>query len=302
YEEVVVVNAHGEIIPVPSSYSREGWTDKIAEAMLTRRVTWVHTAGYPFYHAWYEGAGDKETPAWGAAGFKRLMSAINLGDVTCWPPGEETVKVDITRNAETNLLAGGWPDLHRCFFVERGRPLNGSHFQEYLALPLWGAEYYPGAVIRYPSSNTSNFGFYAHVGTNRTYDLDQVATDRDLFRGYAAAAAAIYTVGGRLAAEDSLAKAVKAITAAEEEGRTRGLEEARALLKEAWNEYYKPDYIGRTSADSLAHKAEEASEEAVKPSFLESYGPLTLGAVVAVIAGIVIVRWRRNSKKNEDRT
>jgi hypothetical protein len=39
---VIIVNAHGEILPVPSGYSWNGWVNKIAQAMLNHRVTWVH--------------------------------------------------------------------------------------------------------------------------------------------------------------------------------------------------------------------------------------------------------------------
>jgi hypothetical protein len=54
YPGVIIVNTHGEILPVPNGYTKEGWVDEISEAMLTRRVTWVHIAGYPFYYVKYE--------------------------------------------------------------------------------------------------------------------------------------------------------------------------------------------------------------------------------------------------------
>ena len=51
---VIIVNTHGQILPVPNGYTKEDWVDKISEAMLTRRVTWVHVAGYPFYYVKHE--------------------------------------------------------------------------------------------------------------------------------------------------------------------------------------------------------------------------------------------------------
>lgn len=49
----IIVNAHGEIIPIPAAYTKEEWVDEIADAMAYRNVTWVHTAGYPFFRVWY---------------------------------------------------------------------------------------------------------------------------------------------------------------------------------------------------------------------------------------------------------
>ena len=135
YTDVIVVNTHGEIIPVPTGYSRENWTDKIAEAMLKRRVTWVHTAGYPFYYAWYQGAGDKETPAWGEAGFKRLMGHINKGNVDCWPSRSQTTQEPLTAYAEPTLKVS-WPGFANAMDVQLGRPLKASDFKNYTVLPI----------------------------------------------------------------------------------------------------------------------------------------------------------------------
>jgi len=173
YVGVIVINIHGEIIPVPSGYNREGWVDKIAEAMLKRRITWVHTAGYPFYYAWYQGTSNMEL--WGEDGFKRLMSHINLTDVTCLTDDELT-HVDINNAAEQNLAA--WKGLSQVVRVQRGRPLKASDFQNYTILPIWGCEdtYMTGAVVAFvkPSErlpkDCRGFGAYVHIGTNATFD------------------------------------------------------------------------------------------------------------------------------------
>ncbi|MDH5754150.1 MAG: hypothetical protein OEY95_02940 [Candidatus Bathyarchaeota archaeon] len=198
---VIVINTHGEITPVPSGYSREGWTDKIAEAMLKRRATWVHTAGYPFYYAWYQGASQKEdNPPWGPEGFKRLMSHINKGTVDCLPIISETNPVRVNTNAE-DTLSKEWK-IQDAFFAQYGRPLKASDFGNYTILPIWGTwdGYMTGGVIAFvkPSERALpeeryGFGAYVHIGTNGTWDLNEVSTDGDYYRGYVGAAAAIWT-------------------------------------------------------------------------------------------------------------
>ncbi len=62
YSEVIVVNTHGEYLPVPSDYynNKTGWVDEIADAMLNRRLTWVHVGGYTFSRVWYQQTGTSE--------------------------------------------------------------------------------------------------------------------------------------------------------------------------------------------------------------------------------------------------
>ena len=201
YMDIIVINTHGEITPVPTGYTREEWTDEIGEAMLKRRVTWVHTAGYPFYYVWYQGASDKETPAWREAGFKRLMGHINKSDVDCWPSKSQTNPEPLTRHAEPTLH-DAW-DFYFIRKVQLGRPLKASDFKNYTIMPIWGSpnELMAGAVIAFvkPSERFDPryhhcFGAYVHVGTNQTFDGDGNPTPRcDYWRGYAGAAAAIWT-------------------------------------------------------------------------------------------------------------
>ncbi|NIP67127.1 hypothetical protein GWM83_02490, partial [Candidatus Bathyarchaeota archaeon] len=92
----IIINVHGETLPIPSNYHKEEWVEEVAEAMAHRNVTWAHTAGYPLYHYHHQDSGEA---VWGETGFKQLMSHIGKPNITCWPPGEETVKIDITSNA-----------------------------------------------------------------------------------------------------------------------------------------------------------------------------------------------------------
>lgn len=48
YNGVILVNTHGQYLPVPSAYNnKNAWIDKIADAMLNRRLTWVHVGDAP---------------------------------------------------------------------------------------------------------------------------------------------------------------------------------------------------------------------------------------------------------------
>jgi hypothetical protein len=83
YSEVIVVNTHGQYLPVPSGYTEGQWVDKIADAMLNRRLTWVHVGGYTFFWVWYQQTGTGEER--GEQGFKQLMTHINKSDVDLSP-------------------------------------------------------------------------------------------------------------------------------------------------------------------------------------------------------------------------
>jgi len=128
---VIIVNTHGEILPVPNSYTKEEWVDKISEAMLTRRVTWVHTAGYPFNITRYENGASE---IWGENGFKHFMDHINKGDVDCWLPenanADETTLVEHTDATKDEAMIGNWGGvpgnwtLYDLWYAELGRPLK----------------------------------------------------------------------------------------------------------------------------------------------------------------------------------
>ena len=203
YTDVIIVNTHDEILPVPSGYTRESWADKIAVAMLERHVTWVHVGGYPFYYAWYQGATDKET--WNTAGFQQLMQHINKGHVII-PCLSESERACLSTAAEKNLggsIQGytGWNSIYETQAVALRRPLLRSDLDDYEILPIWNnSNYYEGMVVAFVKPNEKfnpntrqGFGVYVHVGTGQTFDADGNPTDADIFCGYAGCAAAVWT-------------------------------------------------------------------------------------------------------------
>jgi len=174
YVDVTVVNTHGQYLPVPSGYSNEAWVDKIAEAMLTRKVTWVHTSGYTFLYVWSQANGNQgiwTMQRWPdnttiGCGFARLMNQTNLSNLDLWPPsGTESNLVDVARNL---VLNGDWNYWWQ-FQAELGRPLKFDDVSQYEIMNLFTlfndvnppySSYFAGAVIafakvgqRYTQSN-----------------------------------------------------------------------------------------------------------------------------------------------------
>ena len=292
--EVIVVNAHSEAVPVPSGYLKEDWVDEIAEAMACRNVTWVHTAGYPFYHYYHQESGEGE---WGEEGFQMLMSHIGKNNVTCWPPVPETNKIRLHTDAEYSLYLS-WHKLAFALVVECGKPLNASDFKDCLVAPIWGSHKssMTGAIIKFSKPNQKNsFGFYVHAGTHQTYTSGGIETDGDFYRSYAGTAQAIYTFSFRFASEDAISDAEKAIIKAETEGRTKGIEEARQLLQQARDHYDSNEYV---IGMRQARKAKDIAEKAIKPSLLETYAiPLAILGAGATTASGLALRHRRNSSK-----
>ena|GEM_PF-2620058 len=199
-ENVIVVNTHGEILPVPSGYSKESWADEVAEAMLERQMIWVHIAGYPFYNVWFQGQSVMET--WGEGGLQEVMAHIGKSDVTI-PILSGSDPDDLTLEAADNLkpLIGGWQGVYNAMVVHRDRPLLESDFSGYEVLRLWGSStYYTGVVVgfvkpgeRFDPELRSGFGAFVHIGTKYTMDGNGEETNADIWRAYVGTAAALWT-------------------------------------------------------------------------------------------------------------
>jgi hypothetical protein len=298
---IIIVNAHGETLPVPVDFTKEGWVDHIAEAMASRNVTWVHTAGYPFYYYHHQESGEDE---WGEAGFKRLMGHMGKSNVVCHSPyvGNTLRNMDLVTR---ETLLASWPDLSNAFRVQLGAPLNASDFEGNTILPIWGnrEDYMTGAVIKFAETmSSSEFGFYVHIGTHKTYNSSATGsdppTDSDYWRGYAGAAAALWSNSWRQAAGKAILEAASAVAKAESEGRTKGLDAARQLLQQARTSDFNSIWH---DAVLQAIDAKDTAENAVMPNFLDIYAmPLAvLGITGATTTTGLAVRHRRHSHKKK---
>jgi hypothetical protein len=317
----IVINAHGETLPVPSGYSWQGWIDNIAEAMLFRNLTWVHTAGYPFQYAWLQDSGEiflNET------GFQQLMMHIGKPNITCWPERPEEELVDESMD---NPIIGSSLEVAHNYQVSLGRPLKASDFERWQIKQSWGAEYFPIATVRFTSSQeeTEHFGFYVHIGTYNTYDEIGVPTryEPDYVRGQIGASLALWFVAGRTVALETISNAERAIAQAEAEGRTKlsnfqfryifdeyidkegngTIGDAKSLLENARSIYSRSWYLGSFMAFPSAMLAEDAATSAVKPNFTETYGFAILATCAAVAGtgiigtGGLYIRRKRNHTK-----
>ena len=200
YSEVIVVNTHGQYLPVPSSYNKEQWVDKIAEAVLNRRLTWVHVGGYTFSKVWYQQTGTGED--WGEEGFKYFMNYINKGNVNLSPS-------PYSENENATMLLGDqqiglkWIDkdgepITRYHYASLGRPLKIDDFKEYLILPIFKyREFWTGAVIAFANAGTRfttgyGCGAYVHIGARYLYRGNGSRLDADYGRGFIGTAAALW--------------------------------------------------------------------------------------------------------------
>lgn len=199
-ENAIVVNTHGEILPVPSGYSKEGWADEVAEAMLERQMIWVHIAGYPFFYVWHQGQSSKQT--WGEGGLQEVTWHINKPNIVL-PYLSGLEKDGLVSDATDHLtpdVMGGWLQIYEASKVTRDRPFLESDFKGYEVLRLWGSStYYTGVVIGFVkpgerfNPQLSGFGAFVHIGTFNTIDAGGDDSNSDVWRAYVGTAAALWT-------------------------------------------------------------------------------------------------------------
>ena len=305
---LIIVNTHGETLPVPSGYTKEKIVDELADSMANRNVTWVNVAGYPFYYVWNQ---DSTAEAlWGAGGFQKLMGYVGLTNVEIPTTLPVLGWADFTGYASQSLNTfGGWEGLsHFASHADLTSPLRGSDFANYTIMSLYrrgydSEEYLEGAVLAFaePGRKTpfpNNFGYFVHLGTNQTYDnsYPPVATDRDYYAGYVTTAAAIWANEMKFLSEEALCNAETAVLMAETEGRTNGLEEAENLLQQAWEAFTSYWYDGSEGTISLALRAKNAAEVSVKPNItmLEAVLLLALGIAMTIGLTIFLKKYRRS--------
>ena len=305
--DVMILNAHGEILPVPSGYDADGWVDMMADAMHYRNVTWIHVAGYPLRYYWVQG--ERRQVAWEEEGFKRLMSHIGIQNATCWPPeGEQHELVEINSFATWTFREWFYDGA---YIVELGYPLNATHFKGHMVQPnLYdsGNWILVADAIKFVQNNeTQNFGFYMHFGGGQTYlnDPERSKTDRDFWGACIAIYVAVRSYVMKNEALKTIYSAETAISQAQKAGRTKGLEKAISLLSEAENEYYVNNWYDGALRE--ARKALSAAEAASTMSFFDVWGRfvgaygqfVVLVAAVAYMALISVVAAKRERNRGE---
>ncbi len=304
---LIIVNTHGETLPVPSGYTKEEVADRLANSMANRNVTWVNVAGYPFYYVWNQ---DSLTEAqWGTDGFKRLMGHVGLIDAEIPTTLSASGWAALTGYAGQSLEFGGWTGVYDAYLADLTRPLRGSDFGNYTIMSLYrrgydSEEFLEGAVLAFaePGRKTSfshSFGSFVHFGTSQTYDESGVATDRDYCAGYVATAAALWANEMKAQSKETINRAETAITMAETEERTSGLGEAENLVKRAWEAFSSYWYDGSEGAISLALRAERAAELSAKPSITMLEAGLLMALGIAVTVGVTFFLKRYRKSRSE---
>jgi hypothetical protein len=295
----IIINAHGETLPVPAGYTKEIWITKIAEALAYRNVTWVHTGLYPFYYAYGQSSGES---IWEEDGFKRFMSFIGKDNVTCWPTSPNT-EHDVKGMSEyaMDMLSFTWP-IDDVRYAEFGRPLHNSDFNEDIILPIWHAgNDIPGAVIKFARNDSDNFGFYVHIGTNVTYRNNQPSrvetTNEDYARGYMGAVAAVWSVSYRSASETAILNAEKSLAEASSEGRTNGFDSANQYWQQADQSFSQNNYRSALVNAKLAISAADAATKPESNPTQQYILPLVVVISVGAAGMGFGLRRKRNRKK-----
>jgi len=292
----IIVNTHDEYLPVPSGYSKEEWTAKIADFMLNRWGTWVHVGGYPFYRVWYE---NGTTQDWGQNGFQQLMGYIGRGNIACeLPPGLDSegggYRYEWTDFYMGYSLIRNWvmPD----YLSSSGFPLKDDN--KSVITPIFGlywenVRYCPGAILRFgPFAKSNGFGSYVHLSAWRYADRSlHDVTEDDHFNGLVATAAAIYNefdalreLGVKRTDDYETSGALGAIERAANEGRIRGLDTAQAIYQLGLSIYgegnYKLSRLYAATAGMIANNTiTPVSEGVVIVGFIVSV-PLALALLI----------------------
>ena len=308
--DVIVINVHNEILPVPDGYSKEEWLTKISDFLANRWGTWAHVGGYPFKHVHYENGTTEE---WNEQGFKQFMNYINSTLTINLPePTEKYQKADtlLTGTAGQNLGISGYYQIEKFPEAYLGWPINWNSEKErdLRELTIYDTVidyvlYIAAGVIRYQPPQSSNFGYYLHMGTWTLCDMhcrpyDNATNDYGL--GYISAAAAIYEeVGWPAEAIFSmdLLRLKREIIWAINNGRTQGLDKALELYYLAKNAYLNGHY---KEALSYAYQGTEAAKNATKPTFTQNLA-ITLATTTAItpIATTLILTRKKKSPKKE---
>jgi len=299
----IIVNTHDEYLPVPEDYTKEFWTDKIADFMLNHWGTWVHAGGYPLYRVWYQNGTEE---VWGENGFKCLMSNIGKGNLTCYPPDRRpeapeapaTFNLWAQQGIGINWFLCGEP-IYGFWYSNPGYPINYQDFDGFYVGGIYSliAPYESGAIIRYSQNQSAfNFGIYVHMGVWKFYDIGGIELRSERAIGFISTAAAIYSEF--FCAADKLYgkagdSATEAIQEAEKEDRTVGLTEAKSLFQNALDAFASGNY--KLSA-AYANQAKLTAETATAPSTL----PQTIALIAMVVTSVSVgAYYKLNNKKNK---
>lgn len=219
----IILNGHAEVLPVPGGTEspREAWADKIAEAMYSRRLTWINVGGYPFYYTFHQSCPCFTT--WGEAGFQYLMRhVLGANSVTLAKPTPNLVTPALSGAASRSIFAlgeeGGWSGADDVAQSKLDRPLRKSSFKDTILMPLYEGQiasdpsetYLEGAVLmfakpgqRFDPGVTHGFGTFVHLGTSQFFRRDNsplTAAETDFYRGYVTVAAALWAETNRVSA------------------------------------------------------------------------------------------------------
>jgi len=296
--DTIIVNTHDQYLPVPSGYTREEWVDMIADFMLNRWGTWVHIGGYPFYSVWCE---NGTTSEWGPAGYARMMSHIGKANATCYstcPTGQY-----LFTDTSLNGILQSWWLLPTKQETAVGYPIKLDDFNGNMIVPMYGgAGEYHAAALFAQNGSSFDFGVYVHLGTSEFYGGFGGSGQPEFIAGYVPTATAIYVEYSYSmhklygASGDS---ASELIQRAVDEGRTVGLDTAKAFFQKALDSYAAGNYKVASSYASEAAAFAASSSRPVNVAMLVS-GIFSIFVGVAIMDAAVYRKRNEKKERNEE--
>jgi len=292
----IIVNTHDEILPVPNGYSKEEWIDKIADFILNRWGTWVHTGGLAFHIIQYQNGTRQE---W-MEGLKQLMKKANI-DITLKNPTAHNPLVEMTTSKldeffvvsnvreykvlllrTFNYASCEKFDIDYCIYVGEESQSTGLTPFDVLMLDVYATfnlEYILSAAFKL-SNSPDRYGVFVYSSPWIFYDSNgdlMKPEDCSLAMGAIPMAAALW------------AEAVYPAQRIVQAERSEHVNEE--LLQEAKNLYSEGKY----------KQAAVEAEKAMKVQDIPTAAILALTTTFAVIAATVFIYKRRRNKRGMER-
>ena len=291
----IIVNTHDEILPVPNGYSKEEWIDKIADFILNRWGTWVHTGGLAFHIIQYQNGTRQE---W-MEGLKQLMKKANI-DITLKHPTAHNPLIHMSTSAldEFNVIESDRRahilrdfaqaevekfDVDYCIYVGEESQSTGLTPFDVLMLDVYATfslEYILSAAFKL-SNSPDQYGVFVYSSPWIFYDSNgdlMKSVDCSLAMGAIPMAAALWA--------EAVYPAQKIMQAEKSEHKNE------ELLQKAKNLYIEGKY----------KQAAVEAEKAMKVQDIPIAAILALTTTFAVIVAAVLIQKRRNKGKSTDIT
>jgi hypothetical protein len=296
----VLVNLHGQYLPVPAGYNSSVWLNTVLNAISVRSVAWVHLGGYPLHWAWAEDGSNVDL---GSQGFQLLAETGLWTNAVIGPPnpGWSVAALDPV------FCCGSSPWLDNSWLNNKV-PYSGdiayAKLGNYSLITQQGTfGFYPylyevaDNTHRLYSAGGNGFIYGSNLQSVGSFvDFDPAAlltTDNtisriplDYAKGFLGTLLALYPLIANPLYE--MNSASQQISNERSSGKTSGLDTAQNLFAQSMSEYQAGHQFPSLV---LAEQAYSAAQEATTPFLTQAYPYLALfGGIVGIALIFTLVR------------